>query len=114
LDVAVLWTGSGGAVGGLIMSGRRVYPSIVIGVVVGTVTANLLSDRSLLTAVLKGLCNAGEAALVAGLIKRWFGHPFAFDDLRRVLGFATAACLGAAASAFGGAATITLFHSGAP
>jgi PAS domain S-box-containing protein len=113
-DVAVFWPASGLAVGILIISGRRVYPALVIGVVVGTVTANLLSDRSLLTAILKGLCNAGEAALVAGLIKSWFGRPFAFDDLRCVLGFATAACLGAAASAFGGAATITLFHSAAP
>src|SRR5262245_22901760 len=113
-DVAVFWPASGLAVGVLIMSGRRVHPSLVVGVVVGTVTANLLSDRSLLTAILKGLCNAGEATLVAGLIKRWFGHPFTFDDLPRVLGFATAASLGAAASAFGGAATIALFHSGAP
>src|SRR5262245_9433010 len=37
------------------------------------------------------------------------GQPV--DDLWRVLGFAVAACLGAAASAFGGAATLTLFDS---
>src|SRR5262249_52777661 len=61
-----------------------------------------------------GFCNAGEAVLVAGLIELWFGRPFAFDDLRRVLGFVAAACLGAAASALGGAATMTLFHSAAP
>jgi PAS domain S-box-containing protein len=52
--------------------------------------------------------------LVAGLIGRWFGRPFAFDDLARVLGFVVAACLGAAASALGGAATMTLFHTAAP
>ena len=47
-DVAVFWPASGLAVGVLIISGRRVHPSLVVGVVVGTVTANLLSDRSLL------------------------------------------------------------------
>jgi len=56
----------------------------------------------------------GEAVLVAGLIERWFCRPFAFDDLRRVLGFVAAVCLGAAASALGGAATMTLFHTAAP
>jgi PAS domain S-box-containing protein len=112
--VAVFWPASGLAVGILITSGRRAYPALAIGVVIGTVAANLLSDRSLLTATLKGACNAGEAVLVAGLIERWFGRPFAFDDLGRVLGFAVAACLGVAASALGGAATMTLLHTTAP
>src|SRR5262245_17279313 len=113
-DVAVFWPASGLAAGILILSNRRRWPAIAIGIIAGTVAANLMSDRNLLTSLLKGLCNAGEALLVATLIERWFGRPFAFVNLRHVLGFAAAACLGAAASALGGAATMTVFHSAAP
>jgi PAS domain S-box-containing protein len=102
------------AAGIFILSNRRFRPAIVVGVIVGTVAANLMSDRHIWTALLKGFCNAGEAGLVAWLIERWLGRPFAFDDLRRVLGFVAAACFGAAASALGGAATMTLFHIAAP
>ena len=63
--VAVFWPASGIAAGILIISSRRGLPALVIGVVVGTVAANLMSDRSVLTSLLKGFCNAGEAALVA-------------------------------------------------
>ena len=112
--VAVFWPASGLAAGILILSNRRMWPAIAIGIVAGTVAANLISDRNVWTSLLKGYCNAGEALLVAALIERWFGHPFAFVDLRRVLGFVAATCLGAAASALGGAAIMTLFHSAAP
>jgi len=113
-DVAVFWPASGLAAGILIILNRRVRPAIVVGVIAGTLAANLMSDRGIWTSLLKGSCNAGEAVLVAGLIEHWFGRPFAFDDLRHVLGFAVTACLGAAASALGGAATITLLHTTAP
>ena len=113
-DVAVFWPASGMAAGIFILSNRRFRPAIGVGVIIGTVAANLMSDRNIWTSLFKGFCNAGEAVLVAGLIERWFGRPFAFDDLRRVLGFVAAACLGAAASALGGAATMTLFHTAAP
>jgi PAS domain S-box-containing protein len=113
-DVAVFWPASGIAAGIMILSSRRAGTAVAIGVIIGTVAANLMSDRSLWTSLFKGFCNAGEAAFVAGLIERWFGRPFAFDDLYRVLGFVAAACLGAAASALGGAATMTLLHTSAP
>jgi PAS domain S-box-containing protein len=113
-DVAVFWPASGLAAGILILANRRHSPAIVVGVILGAVAASLMSDRNFSTSLLKGFCYAGEAVLVAGLIERWFGRPFAFDDLARVLGFVAAACLGAAASALGGAATMTLFHTAAP
>ena len=72
-DMAVFWPASGFAAGYLIISGRRAYPALVIGVVVGTAAANLLSDRTLLTSILKGFCNAGEAILVAWLLA--LGRP---------------------------------------
>jgi integral membrane sensor domain MASE1 len=93
---------------------ERPLPALVIGVMVGTVAANLISDRSLLTSLGKSFCNAGEAVLVAWLLERWFGLPFSFSDLHRVGGFLAAAALGTAASAIGGAATMTLLHTPAP
>jgi hypothetical protein len=45
-----------------------------------------MSDRSILTSLLVGLCSAGEAVLPAWLLERWFGRAFTFGDLRRVIG----------------------------
>src|SRR5262249_18007926 len=113
-DVAVFWPASGVAAGILITFGRRVRPALVFGVLVGTIAANLMGDRSLWTSTFKGFCNAGEAVFAAWLLERWHGRPFTFGDLRRVLGFVAAAGIAAAASAVGGAATMTLFHTAAP
>src|SRR5262245_42319055 len=113
-DVAVFWPASGIAAGILIITRRQAWPAVVIGLVIGTIAANLLSDRNLLTSTFKGFCNAGEAVLVAWLIERWFGRPFMFGDLRRVAGFFVAASLATATSAIGGATTMTLFHTSAP
>jgi len=40
-DVAVFWPASGLAVGFLIIFGQRVGPAVAIGVIVGTVAANV-------------------------------------------------------------------------
>ena len=113
-EVAVFWPASGIAVGILIVLGRRAGPAVVLGVVVGTVAANLMSDRSFSASLSKGLCNAGEAVIAAWLLERWFGRPFTFGNLHRVVGFLAAAGLATAASATGGAATMILLHSPAP
>ena len=113
-DVAVFWPASGVAAGILIAVGRRAGVALVVGVVVGTIAANLMSDRALLTSVLKGFCNAGESVLMAWLLERWFGRPFVFGDMRRVVGFFAAAALATATSAIGGAVTMTTFHTSAP
>ena len=113
-DVATFWPASGIAAGILLVSGRRACPALLIGVVVGTVAANLMGDRSLLTSIFKGFCNAGEAVLMAWLLDRWFGRAFTFGDLRQVVGFLAAAGLATATSALGGAATMTLLHTAAP
>jgi PAS domain S-box-containing protein len=109
--VAVFWPASGLAAGVGILAGRRAYPALAIGVVLGTVAANLLGDRNVWTSLFSGFCNAGEAVLASWLLELWFGRPFAFNNLRRIAGFLAAAGLATAASAIGGAATITLFHS---
>jgi len=109
-DVAVFWPASGFAAAILITFGTRSRAALVIGVVVGTVAASLMSDRGLLTSIFNGSWNAGEAVLAAGLLERRFGQSFTFCDLRRVAGFLLAGCLASAASAVGGAATMILLH----
>jgi PAS domain S-box-containing protein len=114
-DVAVFWPASGIAVGALLISHPRVRPALVSGVIVGTVLAGeLMSDRSLLTSLLKGFCNAGETVLATWLLERWFGWPFTFRDMRRVIGFLAATGLATAISGIGGAATLVLLHSAVP
>ena len=113
-DVAVFWPASGVAAGILILSGRRTYPALIIGVVIGTVAANLMSDRGVWTSVFNGFCNAGEAVLMAWLLERWFGRTFTFGDIHRVVGFFAAAGIAVATSAVGGATTMTLLHGAGP
>jgi PAS domain S-box-containing protein len=109
--VAVFWPASGVAAGILIVSGRRGLAALVIGVVVGTIGAGLMSDsRGPLTSLLNGFWNAGEAVLAAWLLERWFGQPFTFSDLGRVAGFLAAAALATAVAAIAGAATLILLH----
>ena len=112
--VAVFWPASGIAAGILIIFGRRAGQAVVIGVVVGSVAANVVSDGSLLTSLFKGICNASEVVLAAWLLERRFGRPFRFGDLRRVAGFLAATGLATAASATVGAGTMTLLHTDAP
>ena len=59
-DVAVFWPASGLAAGILVVGGRRVSVALAVGVMVGTLAANLMSDRSLTTSILKGFCNAAK------------------------------------------------------
>ena len=112
--VAVFWPAAGVSSGILISMGRRARWPVVIGVVAATVAANLMGDRTPVAAIFKGLCNAGEALLVAWLIERWFGERFTLDSMRRVLGFLAAAGIAAGTAAIGGAITMRLFHITAP
>jgi PAS domain S-box-containing protein len=110
-DVAVFWPASGVAAGIGIVLGRRAFPALVLGVLVSTVVASLMGDRSFWTSVCNGFWNAGEALLAVWLLERWFGPSFTFGDLRHVAGFLVAAGLATAASAIWGAATLTLLHT---
>jgi len=110
----VFWPASGIAVGILITHGQRALPALVIGVMAGTVASNLMSDRPLAAAIFKGLCNVSEPVIVAWFLERWFGPTFSFADLRRVLGFLTAAAVATAISAIGGATAIMLLQTKAP
>ena len=86
----------------------------MVGIIAGTIAANILGDRTLWVSLLKGFCNAGEPVLVVWLIERTFGRPFTFKDLRSVTGFVMAALFATSVSALAGAAIMTLLHQPAP
>src|SRR5215468_4268525 len=60
-DLAAFCPLTGIATGILIVLGWRAFPGVVIGVVAGATAAGLMSDRGLLSPMLKGICSAGEA-----------------------------------------------------
>jgi signal transduction histidine kinase len=109
--VAVFWPAAGVSVGVLIALGSQARWPVVAGTMAATIAANLSGDRSIWSAVLFALCNAGEAVLAAWFIEHYFGSDFRLSKLRNVLGLAAAAIIGTAVSGVGGAVTFKLFHS---
>jgi PAS domain S-box-containing protein len=109
--VAVFWPAAGVAAGALIALGPSARWAVVAGTMVATIVANLLGDRNVLSSIVFAVCNAGEAALAAGLIEHYFGSPFNLDRLRQVLGLVGAAVVATAISGIGGALGFSLFHS---
>ena len=85
--MAVFWPASGIAAGILIIAGQRAGLAVGMGVMVGSIVAIVLKQRGLLHSALLGGCNFGEVVLLSWLLSRWIGGPFAFRDLRGVVGF---------------------------
>jgi signal transduction histidine kinase len=100
--VAVFWPAAGVAAGVLIALGPGARSPVAIGAMVATIVANLLGDRTLLSAIVFALCNAGEALLTAWIVERQFGLRFKLDSLTHVLGLLMAAIVGTAVSGIGG------------
>src|ERR1700692_5046412 len=109
--VAVFWPAAGVAAGVLIALGPRARLPVAAGAMVATIVANLMGDRTLLSAVVFALCNAGEALLTAWLIDHYFGLGFNLGKLGPVLGMVVAAIVAAAVSGIGGTAGFLYFHS---
>ena len=107
--VAVFWPASGIAAGSLIALGPRARVPVAAGVIAASIAANMLGDRSFLSALTFGLCNAAEALLVMWLIERWFGPAFNLDSLRRVVGFFAAAAIATATAAAGASVAMKVF-----
>ena len=109
--VAVFWPAAGISSGALIALGRGMRLPVVAGVMVATITANLLGDRNLLSSLVFALSNVVEALLATWLIERQFGPGFSLVSLPRVLGLLGAAVVAAAVSGVGGTIGFVLFHS---
>jgi two-component sensor histidine kinase/integral membrane sensor domain MASE1 len=108
--VAVFWPAAGVAAGVLIAVGPRARWPIAVGAMGATIIANLLGDRTIWSAIVFALCNAGEALLTAGLIEYYFGSAFNLGRLRYVLGLLAAAIVATAVSGIGGTVGYVLFH----
>lgn len=109
--VAVFWPAAGVSAGVLIALGSPARWPVIFGTIAATIAANLFGDRNVLSAVLFGLCNAGEAVLTAWFVERYFGADFRLNKTGNVLGLVAAAVIGAAVSGIGGTLTFKLFHS---
>jgi PAS domain S-box-containing protein len=109
--VAVFWPAAGVSLGILIVLGRAARLPVASGVIVATIIANLMGDRSVWDAAASALWDAGEALLAAWLIERYFGLGFTLGRLRNVLGLLAAAVMATAASGIGGMTSFKLFHS---
>ena len=93
--VAVFWPAAGVAAGVLIALGPGARLPVAAGAIGATIVAHLLAgDPFIWAAIGFGLCNAGEAVLVAWLIERYFGSAFSLGRLHCVLGFVVAAMVG--------------------
>ena len=108
--VAVFWPAAGVSSGVLIGLGRTARVPVVVGAMAATIVANTLGDRTLLSAVVFAVCNAGEAVLVAALVERFSGASYVLVGLRRVLGLLAAVVIGTAVSGVGGTLGYMWFH----
>jgi PAS domain S-box-containing protein len=109
--VAVFWPAAGIASGVLIIAGSAARWPVIVGVMAATIVANLLGDRNVWSSILFAVANASEAAIVAGLIERWYGSPFELNTLRRVIGLFGATTAGTALSGIVGTLGFAWFHS---
>src|SRR5262245_43618825 len=109
--VAVFWPASGVAAGVLIALGRSARLPVAAGAAIATIIANLMGDRTIMSALVFAVCNAGEALLTGWLVERYFGPDFGLDRLTHVMGLLTAAILATAVSGIGGTAGFLYFHN---
>jgi two-component sensor histidine kinase len=109
--VAAFWPAAGMSCGALIALGPGARWPIAAGVMTATVIANVMGDRTVLSAIAFALCNAGEPLLAAWLIEGYFGPNLSLGRLRNVWGLLAAGIVATAASGVGGMVAYKLFHS---
>jgi PAS domain S-box-containing protein len=109
--VALFWPAAGVSSGVLIALGRAARLPVASGLIIATIVANLMGDRSVWSAAASALWNTGEALLAAWLIERYFGSSFTLDRLRNVLGLLAATAVATGASGIGAMMSFKVFHS---
>ena len=111
--VAAFWPAAGVASGALIVAGSAARWPLILGVMAATMVANLLGDRNVWSSIVFAVANAGEPAIVAGLIARWYGPLFELNTLRRVIGLFAATIAGTVVSGIVGTIGFVWFHGDA-
>lgn len=107
--VAVFWPAAGVSSGALIGFGSGARLPVVVGAIAATVIAHL-GDHNIWGAIGFGICNAGEAVLVAGLLEHYINSSFSLGNLRHVLGLIAAAIVGTAVSGVAGTLDFSLLY----
>ncbi len=100
--LAVFWPPAGISSGVLITLGRTARWPVAVGVFAATFAASLTGDRSVLESTILALNDAGEALLVAWIIKRHVSPDFSLGRLRHVLGLLAATIVATTVSGLGG------------
>jgi signal transduction histidine kinase/CheY-like chemotaxis protein len=108
--VAAFWPAAGVASGALIIAGSAARWPVIFGVMAATTVANLLGDRNVWSSIVFAAANAGEPAIVAALIARWYGPLFELNTLRRVIGLFAATIAGTVVSGIVGTIGFVWFH----
>jgi PAS domain S-box-containing protein len=111
---AMFWPAAGISAGILIALGRDARRPVAIGATAATIAASLMGGRNVFISSIFGLCNAGEALLIAWLIERHVGRRFRLGRFRHVLGFLGAAILATAIFAVGAAAGKLIYDPNLP
>src|SRR3974390_798791 len=103
IGAGVFYPAAGISAGTLIALGRDARWPVAVATIAATIAANLMGGRNVWFASITGLCNGGEALLVAWLIEHYFGRDFSLARFSHVLGFLGTAFVSTAVS--GGRAT---------
>lgn len=102
-----IWPAAGVAVACILHAGTRVWPGIVIGLLIATQVTG--AAHPFWSQLMMGFGNAAAAVVAAELVKRYAGPHFSdFTTVRSVMLLLVAALAGAALSAVNGAAALTL------
>jgi len=99
VGATVFWPAAGISAGSMIALGRDARWPVAVATCMATIAANLAGGRTVGIAIMFGLCTAGEALLIAGLIEHQFGRHFTLGRFRHVMGFIAAAIVGTAVAA---------------
>jgi signal transduction histidine kinase len=108
---AAFWPAAGVATGVLIALGPQAQWPVGLAVIAASIPANLMGDRGLAAAVALAFCEAAEALIIAGLVRRYQGLILHLGRLRTVLGLLASIVAGVAVAGIGGAIAYKLLKS---
>jgi signal transduction histidine kinase len=106
--VAVFWPAAGLSAGALIALGPRGRWPVAAGAAAATIAVHFIMADPLWSGVALGLCNAGEALIVAGLLTYYFSAHYNLGRLSHVLGLLAATVAATTVSGIGAAVTYRL------
>ncbi len=97
-ETVIFWPAAGISAGLLISLWSIARWPVLVGVMVGTATANLLRHFGVAATAAWVVGNTAEPLIIAGLIQHYFGANFKIDRLYSVLGLFAAAIIGTVAA----------------